>query len=91
MKASYFVIYWDSESPARAPVDSNEFPKLTSARQELRERGFRRAYGNASLNEVEEYLRPGYPESSAASISKMNGIRVFMRLEPAGPRTNASL
>jgi len=69
MSPSYLVIYWNGDGASRRCAESHEFPKITAARRQLRERGYKRDSGTASLGEVEEYSRSGYDEKPAASIT----------------------
>ena len=71
MIRSYLIIYWDGLVGARHVHASSELPKLTSARRELRERGYHHDYGSASLLEVEEWCRQGYEEMPSATIHNM--------------------
>ncbi len=71
MSPSYLVIYWNGDGASRRCVESHEFPKITSARRQLRERGYKRDVGTASLGEVEEYSRTGYDDKPTASISQI--------------------
>lgn len=82
MSPSYLVIYWNGDGTSRRCVESHEFPKITSARRQLRERGYKRDYGTASLGEVEEYSRTGYDDKPAASITQVKaGVPTLQRMD----------
>ncbi|MDB6139361.1 MAG: hypothetical protein JWO94_2433, partial [Verrucomicrobiaceae bacterium] len=74
MIRSYLVIYWDRKGGERISQASNELPRLSSARRELRERGYRHDYGSASLDEVEEWSRSGYANMPSATIHNMKVV-----------------
>ena len=84
---SYLIVYWSGFGPSRRALESHEHPKLASARREIRERGYKRTYGNASKDEVEEYTRTGYKDKPAACVTK---LRKYMPLgRPLSDRSDS--
>ncbi len=62
MGSEYRITYWDRLEGQRNSLEINDFPKLPSARKQLRERGYLCLSGNAAVSGEEQWHRLEAPD-----------------------------